>query len=844
MTSGAARRALDAGLSHNAAGRPVAASARFRAALRALGEDDRSEAAAYVRARALLGLVMSDFELRADSAAAARTLDAAEEWARVAGASAVGVAVLGQRGLMALRGGDRAGALQELDRAVERRDAAEPLDAAVLLLNRGSLNLELGRIDAARRDLVECRERAAALGDGLLQFKAGHNLGYLEFLAGDLPRALALMAEAAAPEHGGSPAVSWLDRAQVLLEAGLVTEADSFLARAQDLFARSRLARDLAQVELDRARCALLTGRPDDALVLARRARSRFARRGNASWTPQAELVVLRARLAVALAGTVHPGALGRVAADARALARRVPGRSGPSRDLVRDAWLTAAEAEVEAGRVDRARAAAEAAGRVGRTAPLTSQVLGHLVRARIAFEEGRTSAGRGHVRSGQRILAEHRRQLGSVEAVTAAAVHGERLWHAEVAAALAAGDGARALEAGERGRATTAGPARVRPPQDPVLAERLAELRRTVEELRAGVGADDLAVRAAALRSGVRERAWQLGDGTGPPPAMTAAVVRAALRDSSDGAVVDLIEHGGRLHAVVVDRSGIRLAPGADSRRVSALGRRVRADLDALAQPLPDVLRTVVLRSVERGLTGLDELVLVPLGVTGPLHLVAGGEAIALPWGLLPSRRGLPTTVADRLRPAADATRRDGVVALAGPDLAHAAAEAEAVAAAWPAAVAVTGARANCAAALDALGVARVIHVAAHGRHEADNPLFSWVRLADGPLFAHELEGRSLAGATVVLAACEVGRASVRAGGEALGLASVLLRLGATSVIAALAPMRDELAAAIMPALHRELAAGESPAAAVATVLGRQPVEEPVPLTCLVSGLPFPTAP
>lgn len=841
MTVRTARRALEAGLAHNAASRPVAASARFRAALRALAEDDRSRESAYVRARALLGLVMSDFELRADAAAAARTLDAAEEWADLAGAAAVGVAIHGQRGLMALRGGDRQGALQELDRAAERRDVAEPLDAAVLLLNRGSLNLELGRIGAARQDLVECRERAAAMGDGLLLFKAGHNLGYLEFLAGDLPRALALMSEAASSDHGGSPAISWLDRAQVLLEAGLVTEADSFLARAEDLFARSRLARDLAQVELDRARCALLTGRADDALVLARRARARFARRGNVAWTPQAELVVLRARLALAMTDGVRRGALRRVAADARALAERVPAGSGPARDLVRDAWLTAAEAEVEAGRVAQARAATAAAGRVGRTAPLPSQLHGHLVRARIAFEEGRTAAGRAHVRSGQRVLADHRRQLGSVEAVTAAAVHGERLWQAEVAAALAAGDGSWALQAVERGRATTAGPARVRPPQDPVLAERLAELRRTAEELRAGSGTEELSARATALRSGVRERAWQLGEGTAPPRAMTAAAVRAALRDSADGAVVDLIDHRGALHAVVVDRRGVRAAPGVDSRRVTELGRRLRADLEALSRPLPDALRAVVLRSLARGLAGLDELVIAPLGIAGPLHVVAGGETIALPWALLPSRRGLPTTVTDRLRPAGGAVPRAGVVALAGPDLARSAEEARAVAAAWPAAVAVTGAAADCATALAALGSARVVHVAAHGRHEADNPLFSWVRMADGPLFAHELEGLSLEGATVVLAACEVGRVSARAGGGSLGLASVLLRLGAEAVVAALAPVRDDLAAAIMPALHLELARGASPATAVAAVLGGQPAEEPAPLTCLVSGMPFP---
>ena len=33
------------------------------------------------------------------------------------------------------------------------------------------------------------------------------------------------------------------------------------------------------------------------------------------------------------------------------------------------------------------------------------------------------------------------------------------------------------------------------------------------------------------------------------------------------------------------------------------------------------------------------------------------------------------------------------------------------------------------------------VVHVAAHGQHQAENPLFSSIRLADGPLFAYELD-------------------------------------------------------------------------------------------------------
>jgi len=129
------------------------------------------------------------------------------------------------------------------------------------------------------------------------------------------------------------------------------------------------------------------------------------------------------------------------------------------------------------------------------------------------------------------------------------------------------------------------------------------------------------------------------------------------------------------------------------------------------------------------------------------------------------------------------------------------------------------------------AIAGADVVHLAAHGVHEPDNPLFSCVRLADGPLYAHELDGVDLSGAVVVLSACETGRASVRLGGEPLGMTSVLLRLGARAVVSAVAPLRDDVAARVMPHLHAELRAATDPAAALARAVAAE--SEPVPLVC-----------
>src|SRR5690606_31062433 len=111
------------------------------------------------------------------------------------------------------------------------------------------------------------------------------------------------------------------------------------------------------------------------------------------------------------------------------------------------------------------------------------------------------------------------------------------------------------------------------------------------------------------------------------------------------------------------------------------------------------------------------------------------------------------------------------------------------------------------------------------------DNAMFSSLRLADGPLFAHELDGVDLAGATVVLSACELGLSTSDVGGEALGFASVLLRHGARSVIAAVAPLRDDVAVRVMPVLHAALRDGMRPGEALARATADE--AEAVPLVC-----------
>jgi CHAT domain-containing protein len=110
-------------------------------------------------------------------------------------------------------------------------------------------------------------------------------------------------------------------------------------------------------------------------------------------------------------------------------------------------------------------------------------------------------------------------------------------------------------------------------------------------------------------------------------------------------------------------------------------------------------------------------------------------------------------------------------------------------------------------------------VHVAAHGRLRSDNPLLSALDLADGPLTVYDLERLPAVPSLVVLPACQSGATAVRAGEEVMGLAHAMLALGSRAVVAALVPVPDAETGAVMTALHRELAAGSTPAEALARV-------------------------
>ena len=746
-------------------------------------------------------------------------IEAAEPLVELSGDLSLRARLHNNHALIATRAGDLQAASEQFDLAEALLEHATPHDRTYTLLNSGNVRLYRGQLADAERLFMRSAEAARLEGIPDGEFRALHNLGYVEFLAGRLPTALASMDAADALEVDVSRGIWALDRARILIEAGLTREADETLAQAWKIFAADRTAQDLGEVELSRAECALITGDAAAARRFAAKARDRFRRRGNARWMRTAELVLLQGDLAAG-----RPGS--RLAPVAARLEEELAADGLPVR--ARIAALVGAEALLSTGRVSEAETVMARTTYQDVVEPITARLHARYVRARLDLARNDVDAARRNVREGLADLATYQASFGSIDLRTASAVHGERLAELDLSIALAEGDPAMVLEAVERGRAVSSRLAAIEPPADERTAELLAELRGVVESVHAAQSdAVSLGVRRAELERQIRERAWTLTGGGAVRRPADLGDVHAAVA-ARDVALVVYAQAAGRLHAVVVEDGRARLIALGNYAEVQGLIQRARADFDVLAMDLvPPGVRTAAIGSARRALAALDELLLAPVKVSGrTLVVVPTGLLGTLPWNSLPSRRRMPLVVTPSMTSwlrALDAPpdAGNGTVALAGPGLHRAQLEAQDVAASWPGGVAQLSA--DRSALATALARAQVVHVAAHGRHQTENPLFSAIVLADGPLFAHELERSAL---HVVLSACELGVATVRPGDEALGLTSVLLQLGTVGVVSGVSRVGDRVAEQVMSSYHRRLVSGFDSASALAEALGDSDAE------------------
>lgn len=731
--------------------------------------------------------------------------------------------VAAQRALLLIRSGDATAGLAELDTAISLlRDDAELGKA---LVNRGNVFLQRGDAAAAARDLaggVELLERARLSVDAAM---TRHNLGYVQLLRGHLVEAMREMDAARVVLEETGPlarAVCDQDRAEVFLAAGLLDEGRAALESAAAAFGTRRMRQPQGEAELALAR-AVLGVDPSTARDAARRARRHFVLSGGEGWRVRAESVVLAADVELG-------GAAPRLVATALGLADELDGQ-GLSWSAAH-ARLAGARVLLRRGEVERAHTL------LGRAlqpqAPLAIRLLDRDLRAEVARASGHPGRALQHLRAGLADLHAWQSSFGSLDLQTGVAGHGVRLGMRGLTLAVESRKPEVLFEWSERARMLASRVQPVRAPEDEQIVADLAELREMAAE-----GAQRDPAREAELRQRIRERAWQhRGSGEVADP-----VTLQELQGSLDGetalaAYVVTAEH---VVALVVTGDAATWVDLGERAELEDLLGGLLPDLDVAAADLPDAMAGFVRTALAERLATLGELLVAPvLDAVGERRVVLtpSGVLAGVPWTLLPGFTGRPVTVAQSATSwlARRTTPRRSATAgfVAGPRVARAEDEVTAAAKEWPSAQALSGEAAHAAAVSELAASVDVLHVAAHGRHSAENPLFSGLQLVDGPWFGYDIDRLRVVPDVVILSACEVGRSTVRAGEELIGMATAWLHAGARCVVASAAAVNDQAAYDVLVAVHQQLAAGIDPAVALAAAVPAVAADTaPVPLVC-----------
>jgi len=759
--------------------------------------------------------------------------------------------VRSNRAVLLTKLGRHGEALTEFRLAVDELEAVESYDLSMTLLNRGTLFMTLGQLDEALRDT----ERAYRLGrsqhNGAMEFMAKHNLGYIKFLAGDLPGALDAMAEASAQAPDAAMGVPALDRARVLTAAGMFSEAQESVERALHAFGAHHAQADLVEALLASGELALLRGDQVTARRQARKAERISVRREHQGAALLARLLSLRAD-AIAF----DPVRSSRITPPTRATLRTAVEQAAELADALdqagliedaRTARLVQADARVLLADLAGAREASAKAGEGARRPNLGVRLHHRLVDARIALASGNRHESLAQIAKGLDDLANFMSRFGSQDMQAASSVHGGALARTGLRTALETGEPAVILPWLERSRAATTRLPAIRPPNDPQLVEELAKLRVAVKTARAATlaGRTDRSLEREIVeqRARIRARTWTTGGAKGKAQRpMTMTSVQRHLREHEpDTTVLAYFRGQGKVHALVVTarKAGYRVLE--DRAVVERRLARISADLDLLAAPrIGAPVRAVANRSLQSGLKGLADLLVDPVAdLLGPgrLRVAVVGRLGTTPWGLLPGLVGRPISVTPSitaglaLPPDATPAHERGVLAVAGPDVRGGEAEALAVGERHPGSQVLIGEKATGEAVLANIPGGGLLHIAAHGHHVPESPMFSAVLLADGPLFGYDIAPNPTLPSHVVLSSCDVGQSADQPGGEPLGLAAALLRSGVRTVVAGVSRINDSVAATVMTAYHDRLLEGLDPAAALAAAL-EVAGDVPAPLT------------
>ena len=739
--------------------------------------------------------------------------------------------------------GDHRHALADLSNAITSlRLADDQVWEARALTARAFTHLASGSVRRAEVDLQRAEQLFTANGQELESADAVVHRGVLALRNGDLPRALASFDEAELRfDQIGTidPALS-IERCTALLAAGLpgdaLAETDKAIQRLDEIRGQQTKR---AELLLASAISALAAGLPDRALERAGEAAELFGRQGRRWWRAHARLAQLRAAFAVG-----PPDAA--LLRAARRSVRELASLRSPELTL---AELLAGRIALAMGRMTTAEEYLAAAGRQRHRGPALSRAVGwqaEALRAEIAGDSRRLL---GACRRGLDVIDEHRSALGSSELRALSSLHGAELAMLGQRHALRLGRPRLLLAWSERWRASALAVPPVRPVDDGLLQADLVALRSITGRLTAtGIrDAPSAALHREQLRleQAVRARALRTR-GAGPSGGTMSAAfdVRALLDELGDDRLIEIAAVDGELQLLICGGGRVRRYDAGPMTRAFRAFDFARFGLNRLARRRPSVHAEQAFDQLRHAGRQLEEALLGQavreLG-DGAVVVVPPSGLHAVPWGLLPSLQERVVSVAPsastwlRARKSLERPRGGGVVLVYGPGLAHAAEEVAQLADMYAADGDVSvlgGGTADVAQVLATIDGARLVHIAAHGTFRADSPLFSALRMDDGPLTAYDLERLTRAPQRIVLSSCDSGRGATAGADELLGLVSALIPLGTIGLVASVVPVNDAAAVPLMAGLHRHLRRGASLAEALCQAR-KDLVQEPAITAC-----------
>jgi tetratricopeptide (TPR) repeat protein len=723
--------------------------------------------------------------------------------------------VLYRRGILFVRMGRFQAALEDARHAVVvLRRAGDLLWTARALNLRASAYLRLGSTRRADADYVSAIQLYSTIGQELEALDPMLNRALTAHASGDLPAALAYL-DAATPSYQRLkvPTITLrVKRCAVLLAAGLagdaLAEAEAALEEIEEIHGQTTEKADLL---LMAANCALAAAQPQAALDWARAAYRLFRSQRRPWQQAHTARVLIEARYKV-----------GPVSAPLLREANRAAARLDElgSSDAAQ-AHLLAGRVALELGRRDGAERHLAALARIRPRGPALSRVSGWLGEALRAEAAGRPSRMLTACRRGLDVLDEHRLGLGASELRAQATVHGAEL------AALAQRHAARArrprllLTWSERWRATAYAVPPVRPSADAELNAHLAALRsvtRGLDQARSqGMPSASLQKEQQRLETEVRASALRA---RGNEPWTRVPFSPADLLDELGSAqLIEIVDVDGDLYVLTCGAGRIRQFAAGQADDAMKAADWARFALRRLGSSRPGDDPASALAVLGKAGPALQQALLGQavrhLG-DGPVIIVPPAKLHPIPWALLPALKDRVISVAPsasawmRAHQAPEPEHRQVVLAR-GPGLATDGAEVPLVAPLYDDVTVLEDAAATADKVLSTLDGAWLAHIAAHGIFRADSPLFSSLRMHDGPLTVYDFERLHRAPYRLVLSSCESGMLAPAGANELLGLVSSLLPLGTAGIIASFAPLNDEAVVPLMVDLHRHLQAGRN---------------------------------